>query len=158
MSRRYFTINQWDEQITLLSLSFAKLCGHQMFQTSNVWGNSGIDSCLKWNSALPTEARFLWLFPSWLLLYKTYLFTRRKSIFSIVYFIFFTYSFADSKCSGRASCEIVGAVMAINGIRPCPLELSTYLQAGYICLTGISYNPECLGVVLFQITNTCIQG
>ena len=55
--------------------------------------------------------------------------------------LYFLQSFADSKCSGKQSCQLdvydIAKSVAKSGIEPpCPLELSSYLQAGHSCLEG----------------------
>ncbi len=43
----------------------------------------------------------------------------------------------DGKCSGKEKCEIiVGAVVALLNIQPCPVEVVAYLEASYTCLEG----------------------
>ena len=44
-------------------------------------------------------------------------------------------SFADVKCSSRSNCEIKVSDM-VHKSRPCPLELSSYLEASFQCLAG----------------------
>ena len=48
-------------------------------------------------------------------------------------------SFADGKCSGKSSCQFYVTELVRSEIRPCPLELSSYLEATSICIPGISY-------------------
>ncbi len=45
--------------------------------------------------------------------------------------------YADAQCSGRASCKIiVGAIVALSAVQPCPVEVMSYLQAGHSCVNG----------------------
>ena len=44
-------------------------------------------------------------------------------------------SFADTLCSGKPSCQYRATEIMRNNIQPCPLELSSYLSASYVCLT-----------------------
>ncbi len=47
-------------------------------------------------------------------------------------------SFADGKCSGKTQCEFfVTELVRHPTIRPCPLELASYLETAYICIPGI---------------------
>ncbi len=48
-------------------------------------------------------------------------------------------SFTDIKCSGRTSCEIRGAEPIYHDLRPCPVELMSFLIAGYHCVEGIIF-------------------
>ena len=51
------------------------------------------------------------------------------------------HSFADHQCSGTSSCEVV--VFELIGLyHPCPRELSSYLEASYICLPGTLLLPN----------------
>ncbi len=45
-------------------------------------------------------------------------------------------SFADTQCSARRMCEIMGSLLVHRNIRPCPVELMSYLIAGYQCFEG----------------------
>ena len=45
-------------------------------------------------------------------------------------------SFADSRCSGRPRCTITVADFSLQGIRPCPEDLTSYFEAGYRCVPG----------------------
>ncbi len=48
-------------------------------------------------------------------------------------------SFADGKCSGKSKCEFfVTELVRHPTIRPCPLELASYLETAYICIPGTS--------------------
>ncbi len=47
------------------------------------------------------------------------------------------HSFADLKCSGQMRCHLDVYQIVKSGIRPCPLELSSYLQAQSTCVQGI---------------------
>lgn len=51
-------------------------------------------------------------------------------------------SHTDSKCSGRPSCEI-DVMILIKHSKPCPLELSSYLEASFNCVNG----NNCFGVL-----------
>ncbi len=44
--------------------------------------------------------------------------------------------YADSQCSGKRSCKFSTAEIAIHGIRPCPEDLTSFLEASYTCLPG----------------------
>ncbi len=52
----------------------------------------------------------------------------------IIYFLNL-YSFADQSCSGRVSCDL-DVHDFIKLFHPCPRELSSYLEASYICIPG----------------------
>ncbi len=56
----------------------------------------------------------------------------------IIFFIFSFISFVDMRCSGQTRCEfLVSETMhPTNKIRPCPVELAHYLQAGFQCIHG----------------------
>ena len=43
---------------------------------------------------------------------------------------------ADEKCSGKSECEIIVAFLAYHGPKPCPLELSSYMEASFTCVNG----------------------
>ena len=43
-------------------------------------------------------------------------------------------SFADSHCSGLRTCQFRAMEVTFHGIHPCPLELSSYLEASYSCV------------------------
>ena len=45
-------------------------------------------------------------------------------------------SMADEKCSGKSECEIIVAFLAYHGPKPCPVELSSYMEASFTCLNG----------------------
>ena len=45
-------------------------------------------------------------------------------------------SFADQRCSGRSQCEFHVIDLVKSEIRPCPLELSSYLEGSHICIPG----------------------
>ena len=44
--------------------------------------------------------------------------------------------YLDSLCSGRRSCLINVAEIALQGFRPCSEELTSYLEASYRCEKG----------------------
>ena len=48
---------------------------------------------------------------------------------------FFVSSYCDMKCSGTVSCEI-NIFELLPKFKPCPVELSSYLQASFTCLPG----------------------
>ncbi len=43
---------------------------------------------------------------------------------------------ADMKCSGRRSCSVGIPDKDFDITEPCPDDLKTYFQGGYICLKG----------------------
>lgn len=45
-------------------------------------------------------------------------------------------SYIDSKCSGRRTCMMNTASIALQGYRPCSEELTNYLEASYRCIPG----------------------
>ena len=51
-------------------------------------------------------------------------------------------SFMDTQCSGLGTCQMwVGKPAEPKySIRPCPLELMTYLTASYTCTNGIYFS------------------
>jgi len=42
----------------------------------------------------------------------------------------------DRKCSGRQTCSVEVIEPTFDAIRPCNMELKSYLEADYICLKG----------------------
>ena len=44
-------------------------------------------------------------------------------------------SYADALCSGKVACEIPTRDLIVH-FKPCPLELSAYLEASHICIPG----------------------
>ena len=44
-------------------------------------------------------------------------------------------SYADDLCSGKGSCEIPTRDLIVH-FKPCPLELSAYLEASHSCVPG----------------------
>ena len=55
-------------------------------------------------------------------------------LFLYIYFVNL-YSYADQDCSGRVSCDL-DVHDFIKLFHPCPRELSSYLEASYICMPG----------------------
>ncbi len=53
-----------------------------------------------------------------------------------IFIVFYLQSFADKHCSGHLRCQFQVYSIVQNGIAPCPLELSSYLEASHICLPG----------------------
>ena len=51
-----------------------------------------------------------------------------------MYFIFMQ-SFANKECSGKESCQIRVHDL-IPYFKPCPVELSSFMEASYKCLAG----------------------
>lgn len=43
---------------------------------------------------------------------------------------------ADTRCSGRSSCEIAIPDALFAKTKPCPEDLKPYLNAGYNCIPG----------------------
>ena len=43
----------------------------------------------------------------------------------------------DRRCTGRTSCDVDVIEPNFDDIRPCNVELKSYLQANYICIAGI---------------------
>ena len=44
--------------------------------------------------------------------------------------------FMDSRCSGRNQCDVTVADIALQGVRPCPGDLTSFLVATYQCVKG----------------------
>ena len=44
--------------------------------------------------------------------------------------------YVDRVCSGRSACDISVANSDLHEFRPCPGQLTMYLEATYSCLTG----------------------
>ena len=44
------------------------------------------------------------------------------------------HSFAENECSGKPSCQFHVTELVRRNIKPCPLELSSYLEASQICV------------------------
>ena len=57
-------------------------------------------------------------------------------------FIDFLQSFVDEQCSGQIQCEFRGVNLVFHGVTPCPLELSSYLEASYRCVPGRIFNTD----------------
>ncbi len=51
-------------------------------------------------------------------------------------------SFADHRCSGKQSCKLHISNLLMTNIKPCPLELSSYFEASYICIHGNNGNQN----------------
>ncbi len=67
-------------------------------------------------------------------------------------------SFADDHCSGKTSCKMALHISELveKNIKPCPLELSSYLEASYICIPskieiGILFHR----LILFALAKFC---
>ena len=68
--------------------------------------------------------------------------TQNYETFSAVFFSYFCSfpyfcwtSLGDTKCSGQPKCE-VDVHELIKYSRPCPVELSSYLEASFTCVSG----------------------
>ncbi len=48
-------------------------------------------------------------------------------------------AFLDRRCSGRSQCSIKLPDDALYGLKPCPSDVTSYLEASYTCLRGKSY-------------------
>ena len=57
-------------------------------------------------------------------------------------FIDILQSFVDEQCSGQIQCEFRGVNLVFHGVTPCPLELSSYLEASYRCVPGRIFNTD----------------
>ena len=44
--------------------------------------------------------------------------------------------YVDRVCSGRSSCDVSVGSPELHEFRPCPEQLTMYLEATYSCLTG----------------------
>ena len=55
--------------------------------------------------------------------------------FTLFSFLFFLQSFADTECSGKINCEYKVRDL-VDIAQPCPLELSSYHEASFICVSG----------------------
>lgn len=55
-------------------------------------------------------------------------------------------SHLDVRCSGRNVCRILLPDPVLFRLRPCPGDLSSYLEASYTCLEGMH---TCLNAMLF---------
>ena len=66
-------------------------------------------------------------------------------------------SFADGHCSGKTSCEIVLTISDLvkKNIRPCPLELSSYLEASFICIPGILQVKNTITFIFCEFAQFC---
>ena len=53
---------------------------------------------------------------------------------------------ADEKCSGKSECEIIVAFLAYHGPKPCPVELSSYMEASFTCVNGRHYKKNTMKV------------
>jgi len=42
----------------------------------------------------------------------------------------------DRRCTGRTSCDVDVIEPNFDDIRPCNVELKSYLQASYVCIAG----------------------
>ena len=63
-------------------------------------------------------------------------------------------SYADKKCSGTVSCEI-NVFELLPKFKPCPVELSSYLEASFTCLRGKFNN--CKLVLINDIFGKALQ-
>jgi len=45
----------------------------------------------------------------------------------------------DRRCTGRTSCDVDVIEPNFDDIRPCNVELKSYLQASYVCIAGTLY-------------------
>ena len=80
----------------------------------------------------------------------------KKQQFNIMKHFFFFNSYADRKCSGSASCEI-NIFELLPKFRPCPVELSSYLQASFSCVPGKDYMLWSRSVYNCLISHFCLQ-
>jgi len=48
-------------------------------------------------------------------------------------------SYVDRVCSGKSACDVSVASPELHEFRPCPKQLTMYLEATYSCLSGQSY-------------------
>ena len=51
--------------------------------------------------------------------------------------MWFLQSFVDPICSGMTDCRLKIGDIVYHGFQPCPLELSSFLQASYSCIEDI---------------------
>ena len=73
-----------------------------------------------------------WNFPlSWKRASDVFMVKAQVSLFPL-----YLQSFVDERCSGKLQCQFRGVDPVFHGIAPCPLELSSYLQASYTCVPG----------------------
>ena len=49
--------------------------------------------------------------------------------------------YLDSKCSGRNSCNVYIADPVLHKMQPCPKDLTSYLEAKHICISGKCSSP-----------------
>ena len=66
--------------------------------------------------------------------------------------------FTDKKCSGLKSCDFQVNDMVHYGVRPCPLELSSYLEASYKCLQSNMFKTYCYFVNLHSFADARCSG
>ena len=59
--------------------------------------------------------------------------------------LFYLYRYADNVCSGKISCEISTPTLILHS-QPCPLELSSYFETSYRCVSGI----KILSIIFLQ--------
>ena len=71
--------------------------------------------------------------------------TKVKNQTSNLYQLFLSY--ADKKCSGTVSCEI-NIFELLPKFKPCPVELSSYLETSFTCLGGKFNN--CIQLILIN--------
>ncbi len=95
-----------------------------------------------------------------LLLLALFLMITRLRSFSYFIACFFQ-RYADSLCSGKQSCDIATRDLIIL-FQPCPLELSSYLEASFICLPGKlllanTYTYAIYIYILFLLAKFCRQ-
>lgn len=50
--------------------------------------------------------------------------------------------YMDRLCSGRRSCDVEVIEPNFEDIRPCNVELKSYLEAEYVCLPGQSVSQS----------------
>ncbi len=64
-----------------------------------------------------------------------YLSQRYSALHTLTDDVNFLQSFADRKCSGRKSCQVKISDL-VHVAQPCPVELSSYFEASYLCEKG----------------------
>jgi hypothetical protein len=63
--------------------------------------------------------------------------------------------YLNLRCSGRSHCRVYVADPVLHSVDPCNRDLSSYLEAGYACVTGKNYRtpPGLAAAAVAQVVN-----
>ena len=48
----------------------------------------------------------------------------------------------DTICSGKRNCEVPTSSLITKGFHPCPVDVMSYLEASYQCMSGKQLQTE----------------